>query len=653
MHGRQLDELNLTGSLPSPTGVGLTILRITQSEDYSMGDITRAIQSDPALTGRILKLANSSGRSGLEPATVVSEAAMRLGVRTVRNVALGFTLVNGNRSGACSEFDYDDYWSSSLALAVSCDALATEQRSAVPAEAFTCGLLAGIGRLALASIHPERYADLLVRSRGFPLSTLRTLEREEFNLDHTELTGAMLEDWKLPEAFVFAVRHYQDEDGAALAPSMTANRMTALLQGAVELSRLCTEDEGSPFRATPERVGTIAARAGIRPERMHDLIREVRQAWRDWGQILRIGTERFPLLAAEPHPHVDVHEHADLAAEDELARPRPPVEPARRGLRILAVDDDAASLRLLTTHLERDGHQVTNASNGREALRMALEQQAQMVVSDWMMPELDGIQLCRSLRSTADGQGIYILLVTGREDEDRIVEAFTAGADEYVVKPFNPRILLARVRAGQRMIELREQVEADRAERQRQLSRLAVLNRKLQSAAMTDVLTRLPNRRYALERLEQELLSARRGGHALSVMMIDIDHFKEVNDRFGHDAGDAVLRETASILRRTVRRTDVACRLGGEEFLVICTGSDLSSCARTAERVRGAVEESRLPAQMGSGITVSMGVAVLEAHHRNVDDLLKAADQRVYAAKAAGRNLVCWGEDPGQRSRTA
>jgi diguanylate cyclase (GGDEF)-like protein len=265
------------------------------------------------------------------------------------------------------------------------------------------------------------------------------------------------------------------------------------------------------------------------------------------------------------------------------------------------------------------------------------------------MPEMDGLELAKSLRRSSETRATYVLLLTGREEEGRVIEAFDAGVDEYVVKPFNPKILLARVRAGQRLIELREQVEHDRLQRDRQMAEMAVLNRKLEAAAMTDVLTRLPNRRYAMRKLEEELSSALAGGAPLSVIMIDIDHFKQVNDRFGHDMGDLVLRETAAVLRNTTRKGDTVCRLGGEEFLVICSKAALPQCAMTAERIRGAIEENVIGFGFERAVTVSLGAASLSCGAQTVDELLKLADRRVYAAKAAGRNRVCSQDaTPGQ-----
>lgn len=627
---KRLDELKMTGALPSPTGVGLSLLELTRNEDYSMSEITRVISSDPALTGRIIKLANSAAQAGLQPARNVQEAAMRLGVRAVRNLALGFTLVNGNRAGACQGFDYDVYWSHSLATAVAAQCLAARVKLVVPAEAFTCGLLSGIGRLALASIHPDRYAAVLEGTRRDGADLIER-EREAFDLDHRELAVALLDDWQLPSHFGFAVSSFESLGFLRDSRDEACRHMTLILQVAAHLVRdQLFGDERQRHTDLVPLVNSL----GLNADDLQQLAVELRACWGEWGKILQIPT-RTSLAELEST--------ARKLSDGDQAVPADPLMqdlPRRQGLRILVVDDDAVSLRLITHHLTRDGHQVVTASNGKDALVEVLQRGPQMVVTDWMMPEMDGIELCKALRRTTEGRGIYTILLTGREDEDRVVEAFDSGADDYVNKPFNPKILLARARAGQRMIELREQVEADRRERARQVSQMAVLNRRLEAAAMTDILTRLPNRRYAMSRLEQEVANARRTRSPLCVIMLDIDHFKAVNDEFGHDTGDLVLKEAADALRRAIRKSDVPCRLGGEEFLVICPGSDLGGAIGVAERVREAIAEHDFGSSFSRPVTVSLGVAAFDTVSSTVDTLLKDADRRVYLAKAAGRNRV-------------
>ena len=562
-----------------------------------------------------------------------TEKLERLGVRTVRNLALGFTLVNGYRGGRCPRFDYDRFWLESLALAVIARSLVSGE-SSDPWDVFNCGLLANIGSLALASIHPERYSDLLGRvdSDSRPLIEL---EREELDLDHRELGSAMMRDWGTPESFAYAAEVYELEFLPREAPDPASEQMAQLLhtaRGLVE-SGLHLADAHRPELFELYKDGFEALE--IDAAAFERLSSRVSRDWAEWSELFQVPND-YKIDENELLNRAEWTRNTPERADDKQVEYQP-----RKGLRILAVDDDPVSLRLLEHHLVRDGHHVTKATNGIEALEVALQGDPQMVVTDWMMPEMDGIELCKALRRTSVGQGMYTLILTGREEESRVVEAFDAGADEFVTKPFNPKILLARVRAGQRLIELREQTEVDRRDRERQVAEMAVLNRKLKAAAMTDVLTRLPNRRYAMKRLEQEVNNANDNGVPLSVIMIDIDHFKAINDECGHDIGDEVLRETAQVLKSETRKGDVVCRLGGEEFLVICENSNLETGHQTAERIRAAVEEHVVGHGFNRSITISGGVASLEGNPMSVDELLKEADRRVYVAKDAGRNRIC------------
>jgi HD-like signal output (HDOD) protein len=363
MLGKRLDELKMTGNLPSPTGVGLAILELTNREDYSLGDLARTLQTDPALTGRILRLANSSDKAGAQPTTTVNEAAMRLGVRTVRSVALGFSLVSGNRAGACQAFDYDGYWSRSLATAVAAQVLAEQKGTVVPAEAFTCGLLADIGRLALASIHPTAYADVVSETHGKSSDELVTVETKAFGLDHRELAGAMLADWKLPMSFAFAVSNFERRDTEIVWPDDSAKNLTGLLRAASRIGAGCLlhrDDPTTTTRLAWAALDESRKELELSPQDFLKLCELVRASWRDWGTILKINTPNGPSFdeiarIAQHRLEESPEKHAELLA-------------TRKGLRILAVDDEPISLRLLVHHLTRDGHTVMTATNGNEAL---------------------------------------------------------------------------------------------------------------------------------------------------------------------------------------------------------------------------------------------------------------------------------------------
>jgi diguanylate cyclase (GGDEF)-like protein len=213
--------------------------------------------------------------------------------------------------------------------------------------------------------------------------------------------------------------------------------------------------------------------------------------------------------------------------------------------------------------------------------------------------------------------------------------------DDFVTKPFSPRVLLARLSAGQRVVHLQEEAARDSQNLRRFATELAVANRRLRQAALTDPLTGLPNRRYAMERMEQEWAASNRNQRPLSLMMIDLDRFKLVNDTHGHDVGDMVLRQTALLLRKAARTEDVICRLGGEEFLVISPDTPLIAASRLGDRLRKAIGDT--PVMLGTlryPVTVSVGVAERTPVMTRFDELLKAADQVLYHAKRMGGNRV-------------
>ncbi len=670
MLGRKFDELRLTGSLPSPSAIGLRILELTKAEDHDQELLVRTIQADPALSGRIIKIANAADRDGLPAVDTVRQAAMRLGARAVRNVALGFTLVSDNRRGRARSFDYDAYWSNALACGVSAHLLAQIHRYVDPTAGFTCGLLCDVGKIALASVHPERYSEILGKHPGIPDAALARLESRAFGIDHLEVSAAMLADWGLPREFqevaLLRIRDEPTKDDNSEDTDEDRHQLLSLVRAGRQIARVLTGSwqlDDARWRGHFLSLEHLAKDLGLRHDALLALCDAVLPSWREWGALIGVPVdcdrsfqdaamefERRGLRSARllqmpsdrARESVEESETGLYSPEldsplDTLGRDGQP----RRTTRVLLVDDDLNMLRLLRHHLEREGYDVMTASSSREGLQVALQQVPQIVITDWMMPEMTGVELCSHLRRSQAGNKMYVIVVTARDDDEQVVEAFGAGADDYIVKPFNPKILIARVRAAQRMIQLRERVEDSERARLRQVAELGVMTRKLRAAALTDTLTELPNRRYAMKRLKQEWESAQRTGRPLSVVMCDIDHFKRVNDEHGHDAGDVVLRETGLTLQSQLRASDVLCRLGGEEFLVIAVGADAETGLQVAERLRYAVERHRIRYQtFDRAVTMSLGVAESQSGMRSIDDLIKAADEALYSAKAAGRNRV-------------
>jgi len=297
-------------------------------------------------------------------------------------------------------------------------------------------------------------------------------------------------------------------------------------------------------------------------------------------------------------------------------------------MRILIVDDDRLSLRLLEHTLTEWGHDVISCHDGLEAWQEIERVGANVVISDWMMPGLDGLQLTRSIRERLATPYIYVLLITSHEGRGGFLTAMEAGVDDYLTKPLNLAELRARLAVGARVISLQDELRKALA--------------AAEGLATTDALTGLLNRRTILERGATAYEQSRRQGYPLSVIMADIDHFKRVNDGYGHQAGDRVLAAIAASLTSGIRRYDAIGRYGGEEFVVILPGCSSDEVIHVAERMRRAVECLALTEQgRRISITASFGTASCVGQTQGgMEMLIAAADAALYGAKAAGRNQV-------------
>ena len=290
---------------------------------------------------------------------------------------------------------------------------------------------------------------------------------------------------------------------------------------------------------------------------------------------------------------------------------------------VLIVDDDPITRLALCAALEEWGLTPVVAESGNRALEL-LEQDnpPHLLILDWSMPGISGPELCKILRARADGQFFYILMLTGKEGNEAVIEAMEAGADDFLSKPFDHRVLKVRIAAGSRIVRLEQ---------------------TLNQLASRDSLTQCWNRRMIDELFDSTLAEARRKGSALCVMMVDIDHFKAINDTYGHAIGDIALQHMVAILNQNLREYDQVGRYGGEEFIVVLPTTDRDSAWGIAERVRSAVEYQ--PSVLSDGreisMTVSIGLAMFEPK-RDPDrrSLMERADQALYKAKRSGRNRI-------------
>jgi len=299
-------------------------------------------------------------------------------------------------------------------------------------------------------------------------------------------------------------------------------------------------------------------------------------------------------------------------------------------VRVLIAEDDPVSRHMLEAFLTKWGYEVVVAGDGREAWQVLQQDDApKLAILDWMMPGMEGVQVCQRLRERADQPYVYVLMLTSRDRKQDLVEGIEAGADDYLIKPFDAHELMAHLHAGKRILDVQQELISARD--------------ALRVQATHDPLTGLWNHAAIFDILRRELERAQRQRTSLGVVMADLDHFKQINDTYGHPAGDAVLREATRRLQSAVRTYDSIGRYGGEEFLVVVPGADEASALQQAERLRASISKAPIEVDQSSAIplTISLGVtAPAEPEASNLESLLRAADLALYEAKRKGRNRV-------------
>lgn len=298
---------------------------------------------------------------------------------------------------------------------------------------------------------------------------------------------------------------------------------------------------------------------------------------------------------------------------------------------ILVAEDDRVTLHLLERKLGEWGYEVLKAQNGRQAWEILKKPELRIAILDWMMPGFEGPELCRRLRQLKKPHYTYLILLTSRDSVGDLIKGLEAGADDYMTKPIKLMELKARLKTARRIIELEDNLIKAR----RRLSRLA----------MTDSLTGVWNRRKFLSLLNEELNRSRRDGRFLGLLMMDVDNFKEINDRYGHPAGDAVLKQLAQLIRRNLRNYDRMARYGGDEFILLLPGSDLRGTGAVAGRLLDLIRRNKFRTGTGEAAAVSIsfgGTAVCPAPEQGIDpdSLIKTADRALYQAKRDGRDRV-------------
>jgi two-component system cell cycle response regulator len=297
-------------------------------------------------------------------------------------------------------------------------------------------------------------------------------------------------------------------------------------------------------------------------------------------------------------------------------------------LQVLVVDDSPFSRKLVERALSGDAYSLLLAQNGNEALRLFKEHRPAVVITDWVLPDSSGPELCERIRAGFPDSYTYIILLTSMTEKEDIVKGLSSGADDYLTKPFDRGELLARIGVGRRTIALHREIDAK--------------NKQLEEMAHTDPLTGLPNRRAIEEWANRQLRGAARHGYSLWVIHVDLDCFKRINDSYGHEAGDQVLRGISVILKEHTRASDISGRMGGDEFLLVISHGEEKHIRPTVERLRDQIASQKFCfGGKNISVTASIGVCGFEGTEPpEFTKLVRQADKALYSAKRAGRNQI-------------
>ena len=302
---------------------------------------------------------------------------------------------------------------------------------------------------------------------------------------------------------------------------------------------------------------------------------------------------------------------------------------------ILIIDDSPVNLKIVRKLLG-DEYQSILADNGQKGLQLAAENLPDLILLDILMPDMDGLTVCRKLKSQPETAGIPVIFITVVSGSKEVVKGFEAGGQDYIIKPFSSQELLARIRTHLELKASREALKAYAKELEEKNRELNELVEELGVVAITDYLTNLPNRRYMLQRIAEEIGRMKRAKKAMVILLADIDEFKYVNDNFGHNCGDAVLKSLAAAMRACTREQDVVARWGGDEFMLLLPDTDLPGARAVVEKITATFEAEKFYEQNREfSVKVSFGAAAYD-FAEELDANIKRADESLYAMKKLG-----------------
>ena len=598
-------QIRALGHLPSPSSTALRLYALIQSDDVDLHKMAEVIKGDVALTVRLLRLANRPGGNPGRPVASVEEGLMRLGLKTVAGLAVGMSVIDDAvASSAPDASAYLALCRHSLAAAVLAEWMC--DRPDVPASAadlFTCALLARIGQLALLRFYPEPYSVLLRLKQN--AHELLGAEREQLGIDHQAITLALLQEWGFPDPLTEAIRISEAEPELQVGNDRS-HVMAQILNFAWEAAPALVSRRPEKIMSHLE-YGLALLGQNVLAEELSGMVGNILQHWLEWDS------------------HKQEHDHSATNAAQDMGDP----ETVTAQLLLVGVPEDTR--RSWEPAFVERGYGVLSADSwGAVTAQMTNERVEFMIL--WQ----DGLRTLgeqeKRLFESWVGEGRRAIMVLVPDLNAPFAhELLEIGADIVLPCTVSAPLLGAQLARLEDKLVVARNLESEQSAHRKLLSEQVLTTRKLHLQTLTDPLTGLANRRMAEAFLKRHWSLVERRNIPLGCLIIDLDDFKRINDKFGHDAGDAALRAFAAVLRENVRQEDLAVRLGGDEFLVVCPLAQVSNLEHLRERLIEAAH--RLTLETGP-LSCSIGFAESDRNTmKSPSELLKQADEHLMRLK--------------------
>ncbi len=599
-------QIRALGHLPSPSSTALRLYALIQSDDVDLHKMAEVIKGDVALTVRLIRLANRPGRTPGRPVASIEEGLMRLGLKTVAGLAVGMSVIDDAvASSAPDDRAYLALCRHSLAAAVLAEWMC--DRPEVPASAadlFTCALLARIGQLALLRFYPEPY-PVLIRLQQ-KTHELLDAERQQLGIDHQVITLALLQEWGFPDPLTEAIRISEAEPELRVGTDR-GYIMAQILGFAWEAAPALISHRTEEIARHLEH-GLALLGQSVLKEELSGMVETLIRRWLEWDSRQH-GHEGSAHIASD----TDIGDTGQGAAQLLLVgvptfmRQSWESTFAERGYGVLSVDSWDAVVAQMTN--ERVGFLILWKDDS-----CIFGEPEKRLFASWVGEE------CRA-----------IVVLVPEMNASSAHELLEIGADVVLPCTVSATLLGAQLARLEDKLEVARNLEEERSAHRKLLSELVLTTRKLHLQTLTDPLTGLANRRMAEAFLKRHWSMVERRNISLGCLIIDLDDFKRINDKFGHDAGDAALRAFAAILKENVRQEDLAVRLGGDEFLVVCPLAQVSHLEYLRQRLIEVAH--RLKLETGP-LSCSIGFAESDRNTmKSPSELLKQADEHLMRLK--------------------